>query len=112
MRVLLDECVDRRLARDLVGHRVAHVARLGWTGTKNGALLRRAEGEFDAFVTVDRNLRFQQPISQFEIAVFVLRAASNRWNDLRLLAPDLLQALRRAVPRTVVWLGPVAASKP
>lgn len=57
MRLLLDECVDRRLARDIVGHEVSTVGDLGWAGVKNGALLARAAGQFDVFVTVDETWR-------------------------------------------------------
>ncbi|MEP6708920.1 MAG: DUF5615 family PIN-like protein [Verrucomicrobiota bacterium] len=56
MNILLDECVDRRLARDLVGHSVSTVPKMGWAGIKNGALLALAEKEFEAFVTVDRKI--------------------------------------------------------
>jgi predicted nuclease of predicted toxin-antitoxin system len=58
VRLLLDECVDRRLARDIPGHEVVTVVSLGWAGVRNGELLRRAAGNFDVFVTVDRNLAF------------------------------------------------------
>ena len=58
MRVLLDECVDRRLARDIVGHEVRTVPKMGWATIRNSDLLGLAEGQFDAFVTVDRNLAF------------------------------------------------------
>ena len=57
--ILLDECVDRRLARDLAGHSVTTVPRQGWAGIKNGDLLALAEKEFDAFITVDRKLAKQ-----------------------------------------------------
>ena len=78
MRVRLDECVDRRLARDILGHDVRTVPESGWAALKNGDLLARAEREFEAFVTVDRNLPGQQDLSRFSIAVIVLRARSNR----------------------------------
>jgi hypothetical protein len=58
MKVLLDECVDRRLARDIEGHEVRTVPEAGWAGLKNGELLKRAQDQFDVFVTVDRNLPF------------------------------------------------------
>ena len=58
MRILLDECVDARLAREIVGHDVRTVPQMGWAGTPDGPLLGLAEGEFDAFVTTDRNLPF------------------------------------------------------
>ena len=54
MKILLDECVDRRFARDLTGHEVTTVPKHGWSGIKNGELLGLAQNEFDAFVTVDR----------------------------------------------------------
>ena len=60
MNILLDECVDRRLARDLVGHLVSTVPKMGWAGIKNGALLALAEKEFEAFVTVDRKISVEQ----------------------------------------------------
>jgi len=58
--VLLDECVDRRLAGDIQGHDVKTVPEVGWAGFKSGELVFRAERPFDVFVTVDRNLPFQQ----------------------------------------------------
>ncbi len=93
MRVLLDECVDRRLASAIRGHEVATVPDAGWSALQNGELLARAQGEFDVFVTVDRNLPFQQDLSRFSIAVVVLRAQSTRVSDLRELIPRLLAAL-------------------
>jgi hypothetical protein len=56
VKILLDECVDRRLSRGLVGHSVTTVPRKGWSGIKNGELLALAEKEFDIFVTVDRKI--------------------------------------------------------
>lgn len=90
MKILLDECIDRRLARDLKGHTVKTAPQMGWAGIKNGRLLALAEKEFDVFVTVDRNLSFQQHLPKFKIAVLVLRARSNRLVDLQPLAPAML----------------------
>ena len=91
--MLLDECVDRRLAGDIQGHDVKTVPEAGWAAFKNGELLARAEHDCDAFVTIDRNLPFQQDLSRFSIAVIVLRAPSSRLADLRGLIPPLLAAL-------------------
>lgn len=96
MRILLDECVDQRLAREINGHIVKTVPQAGWAGIKNGELLGRAEREFDVFVTVDRNLAFQQNIPKFNIAVVLLHATSNRLADLKLLVPNLLEVLPMA----------------
>lgn len=94
MRVLLDECVDWRLLRDLSGFDVKTVAQMGWRETTNGALLSLAAREFDVFVTVDKNLAFQQNVPSLPIAVIVLHGASPRLRDLRALMP----ALRAALP--------------
>ena len=105
MRVLLDECVDRRLAADIREHDVKTVPEAGWAALKNGDLLSRAQLEFDALVTTDRNLPFQQDLSCFSIAVIVLRAQSNRVTDLRRLIPELLTALPVARHGAVTWVG-------
>ena len=93
MKILLDECIDRRFAKEIEGHEVVTVPQAGWAGIKNGELLTRAQTQFDAFVTVDRNLAFQQNTPQFTIAVIVLQAPTNRLKDLRPLLPKLQQIL-------------------
>ena len=94
MRVLLDECVDWRLARDVVGHDIRTARQMGWTAIKNGELLTLAAEHFDVFVTADRNLSFQQNLGALSIAVIVLKAKTNRLTDLRPLVPGLLSAWR------------------
>jgi hypothetical protein len=102
VKVFLDECIDWRLSRGIVDHEVKTARQMGWTTIKNGELLALAAAHFDAFVTVDRNLSFQQSIETMDIAVVVLRATSNRLGDLTLLIPGLLDALRSAKPGRVV----------
>jgi hypothetical protein len=96
MKVLLDECVDWRLSGEIVGHEVRTVRQAGWTGIKNGELLALAAASFDAFVTVDRNLSFQQNVGSLRIAVIVLEAKTNRLEDLKALVPQLLSTLANA----------------
>ena len=98
MRVFLDECVDWRLARDIVGHDVKTARQMAWTTIQNGALLTLASQQFDVFVTVDRNLSFQQNLDSFSIAVVVLAAKSNRLTDLKSLIPRLLTTIETARP--------------
>jgi hypothetical protein len=105
VRVLIDECIDWRLSRELGEHDVKTAREMGWGTIKNGELLALASREFDAFVTVDRNLSFQQNVASFSIAVFVLRARTNRLVDLQPLAPDLLARLAVARPGTVTHVG-------
>ena len=93
MKILLDECIDRKLAREFPDYEVKTVPQMGWAGVKNGQLLTLAESEFDVFITVDRNLSFQQNLPQFDMAVIVLQAPSNRLADLKPLAPKVLAIL-------------------
>ncbi len=60
MKILLDECLDRRLAKEIVGHDTKTVPQMKWAGIKNGELMRLAKIEFDVSTTIDRNLSFQQ----------------------------------------------------
>ena len=101
MRVLLDECVDWRLSRDIGGHDVKTARQIGWSAIRNGELLALASAQFDVFVTVDRNLAFQQNLLSVSVAVIVLRARTNRLADLRPLVPQLLQAITSAAPGPV-----------
>jgi Domain of unknown function (DUF5615) len=105
VRVFLDECVDWRLAREIVGHEVRTARQLGWTTIKNGALLTLAAQHFDIFVTVDRNLSFQQNLDSFSIAVIVLQAKTDRLADLKPLVPALLAAIKSASPGSAKHVG-------
>jgi predicted nuclease of predicted toxin-antitoxin system len=104
LKVLLDECIDRRLARSLPGHAVKTVPQMHWSGLKDGALLAAAAQQFDVFITVDRNLAFQQHLPAFTIAVLVLQARTNRLADLLALVPSIEQALREPVAGVAITL--------
>ena len=93
MRLLLDECVPKRLKRELVDHDVKTVQDMDWAGIKNGALLQLADGQFDALLTVDQGIEYQQNLSGLTISVVVMLAASNDVDDLRPLLPGVEQAL-------------------
>lgn len=105
MKILLDESIDRRLAMDIAGHDVKTVHQMGWATIKNGELLDLAEKDFEVFVTVDRNLSFQQNLPRYNVAVIVLRAPSNRLGDLRPLVPKLLELLPTAKRGEALWVG-------
>ena len=78
---------------------------MGWATIKNGELLSLAAAEFDVFVTVDRNLSFQQNLSRFDIAVIVLRAHSNQLKDLLPLVPKILAMLPTTKRGEVLWVS-------
>ncbi|WP_447986084.1 DUF5615 family PIN-like protein [Nitrospira sp. Nam74] len=104
MKVLLDECIDWRLSRDSAGHDVKTTRQMGWVALKNGELLKLAAEQFGVFITVDRNLSFQQNLVSYHIAVVVLHARTNRLADLQRLVPKLLAALPSAKPGIVMHI--------
>jgi predicted nuclease of predicted toxin-antitoxin system len=102
VRVLLDEQLPRRLARELKGHEVRTVQQQGWAGLKNGELLNRAAAEnFEVLVTGDQNWEFQQNLTRARVSVIVLVAPSNALEDLLPLVPSLLVALPTSRPGQV-----------
>jgi hypothetical protein len=102
VRVLLDECVPRRLKHELLGHEARTGPEMGWASKRNGELLTLAVGaHFDVLLTVDRNLSFQQDVSAFDIAVVVLVVRSNTLEALRPLVPQLLRCSETVERRRV-----------
>jgi hypothetical protein len=79
---------------------------MGWASTENGDLLELAEKEFDVFLTVDRNLSFQQDVARFTIAVVVLVAnGGNKHSDLQPLIQEVLAILDGLAPGQLVKVG-------
>ena len=78
---------------------------MGWTGIRNGELLKLAVGSFDAFLTADQNLEHQQNPDALPIAVVVLVAPTNRIESLRPLIPALRRTLETLAPRQLVRVG-------
>lgn len=105
MRVLLDECVDHRLAGAIVGHQVQTVPRMGWAGKRNGEIMALAAADFDVFITVDRSLANNYDIARHDLAVVILVAASNRIVDLMPLIPRLLANLKTLKPGEALEIG-------
>ena len=105
MTILLDECLPKRLARLLAGHEVKTTRQMNWHGLSNGKLLSAADPHFDVFLTVDKNLVVQQEIEGLHVAVIVLRASSNKIEDLSPLVPQILALLPELPPGKVVTVG-------
>ena len=93
--VLLDENLPRRLVEELPEHNVRTVSQHGWDGSSNVELLRRASDEFQVLVTGDQGIEHQQNMSAREVGVVVVQAPSNRFGDLRPLAPDISRAIEK-----------------
>jgi predicted nuclease of predicted toxin-antitoxin system len=93
MRVLIDECLNWRLGRALTGHYTVSAQKMGWSGITNGKLLALAvENGFDVFLTGDRNLTFQQNITEFSIAIVVLEAKGIQLHHTLPLIPQSSRA--------------------
>lgn len=106
MRLLLDECVPRPLGRDLLGHDVHHVVDMGWSSKRNGELLRLMVAEhFEALLTVDQNLPFQQNLRRAGVGVVLVYARTNRIQELRPLIPSMLEALQRLKAGELIEVG-------
>lgn len=98
MRVLLDSNIPRAFAGLLPGHRVETTHQRRWSDLDDGALLLAAEPEFDAFVTMDQNLRYQQNLRGRSLRIVVIRASSNRLISLTPAGPLVLDALSTTAP--------------
>jgi predicted nuclease of predicted toxin-antitoxin system len=97
MKILLDECIPRKLKYSLPDHECDTVPESGFAGRKNGVLLGLAESAgFEIFVTMDKGLEYEQNLAGRSIAILILRAKSNRLADLLPLVPDLLSTVTMA----------------
>jgi len=105
MRLLLDECVPARLRHSLPLHDVSTVVVEGWSGIKNGKLLVLAAQRFDAVITVDKNLPYQQNTAALPVAVLVLDAVSNELPSLLPLLPVLEDELSKLVKGSYVLIA-------
>ena len=67
---------------------------MGWAGSTNGDLLRRAaERGFDAFITADQGIEYQQNPNHLPIPVFVMIASRTRVQELCVLIPRIVDIL-------------------
>ena len=99
MRVLLDENVDRKLRRSFdAKYEVTTVQERGWGGTENGDLLSLAESEFDVMVTLDTNMRHQQHLPAYDLAVVLITARSNKRSAIEPVMPEVNRLLPTVQP--------------
>ncbi len=105
MKVILDECLPRRLMRDLHSHTITTVPRQGWAGRKDAELLSLIRGEFDVFVTMDSNLIYQQALPADLLCIIVLQAPNSCYETLIPLVEQLLNAINNATPGSVIELS-------
>ena len=106
MKILLDENLPHDLRYFLSGHEVFTVAFMGWSGTENGELLKIAgESGFDVMITKDSGVEYEQPLATLPIAVVVMKAKTNKLDEIRPLIPAILTTLANLQPRTLARIG-------
>ena len=106
MKLLLDENLPHGLRGELAPHDVFTVAYPGWSGIDNGELLAKAAGDsFDALITNDRGLEYEQNLQSLPVAVIVLLAEANTIEAIRPLLPALRAAVSGLEPCTFVKLS-------
>jgi len=108
VNVILDECLPRRLIRDLAAaHQVTTVPRQGWGGCSDRELLQRIPGEFDVWITMDSNLRYQHSLDKIKMGVIILRAKNNRYETVKEFVSEILDALTSITFGQIIELGNV-----
>ena len=104
MRILLDECVHVGIKAAFPGHFVSTVPEAGWSGIKNGRLLALVDGNFDAFLTIDQNIRFQQNLNNLPFAILFVSVPNNMlssWQPLYALLKETIEQLQPGNIRTI-----------
>ena len=104
MKILLDESLPRKLKNDFpANHEIFSVKDMNWLGKKNGELLQLIiENNFEIFVTVDRNLPYQQNLQKLPFTIFVLCAINNRRDTLQKLVPAIFEKIKNGALQNVV----------
>jgi hypothetical protein len=103
MKILFDQGVPAPLRRALTDHSVATAYEMGWMQLGNGALLRAADSQFDVFITTDRNLRFQQNLADYRLAILILPTTS--WPEIHARQALVAAAANKLRPGDVVELN-------
>jgi hypothetical protein len=96
MTVIFDENVPWPLSHHFTSHTVTSVQREGWSGIQNGALIEKIDERFDVFLLADKNLRYQQNLTDRNIAIVEL--PTNRWPHLEAMLPQIAAAIERSRP--------------
>lgn len=103
--MILDECLPKRLGRLIEGHEIETVPGAGLGGLTNGSLLNAIQGAFDAFITIDGNIEYQQALSHRPFSIIIVKSISNRLEDLIPLVPAITAALNRGHAGEIIHVG-------
>ena len=103
MKILFDQGTPAPLRHELPGHNISTAYEMGWAELENGDLLKAAEASFDAFITTDQNLRYQQNLSGRRLAILVLPTTS--WPKIRAQIKKVAAAVNALHPGDFVELN-------
>lgn len=103
--MLLDECLPKKLKADFRNCEIMTVSEMGWAGKRNGELLRLAEEKFDVFLTVDQNLRYQQNLKVFKMAIILISVQSNRYQIIKPLIPKIRKTVHSVQPGQLICIA-------
>ncbi len=107
MKVLLDNCVDWRVKNLLLGHSVTHCKDLGWTNLSNGLLLAAAaDADFEAMITVDKKIKFEQNLDRLPLAVIEIDTPDSRLSAIAAISAQINQALTLVDQSRFISVGP------
>jgi predicted nuclease of predicted toxin-antitoxin system len=102
MRILLDECVPAKLRSFLQPHSVFTVQMMGWSGTKNGDLIKLADPQFDVFITIDKNLSYQQNLTRIRMSIILISLNNNRFTSILSKSDDIKTAINNVSPSSFI----------
>jgi hypothetical protein len=96
MKILLDECITKRLKPYLTEFEVFTVSEMKWNGLKNGKLIALCvDHKFDLLLTIDKNLMFQQNLDKYKLTIAVLNSSTSKIEELVLFIPSFKVQLNR-----------------
>ncbi|MGZ8938730.1 MAG: DUF5615 family PIN-like protein [Limisphaerales bacterium] len=104
MKVLLDECCPAPIKKAIKGLEILTVEEAGLKGLANGTLLSAIEGKFAVLITADKNLRYQQNLTNRQVAIIEL--PTNSWLEIKALIPVLQATIARAQPGDYLIIPP------
>jgi predicted nuclease of predicted toxin-antitoxin system len=102
VRILLDECVNPRLEQAFPGHQVVSVAKTEWRTLSDAKLIAQAQGQCDAFVTIDTGFEHEHNLKKLSFGIIIVHVVKNRMEYYRPLFHALLQAIERVKPGEVI----------
>jgi predicted nuclease of predicted toxin-antitoxin system len=106
MKLLLDENLPHKLRQHLPSHEVFMSAYMGWVGIRNGILLSQAAAAgFDALLTVDAGIEYEQNLANLPCSVIIVRAESNAFEHIQPHLRAILAAIQNLPPKSLLKIG-------